>query len=271
MNSRIESQFHRLRLAAVLLALSAGAGRAGISIGDYSVAGSSCAGASTAAVTFTTPVAVQYRLESYAPLFQAGPCHGVNGGNDQNAQRGYTHIATDWNHPFVVLTDVQVAESWRSDSGGCIGSLDQAWSCNPRSWYSFGAAYNTRERLAHYDTVYTTGRVDFLGVNELNSAWVSGEIASHPNGGNLIQGSAWASAEGETPIAFSYSANTPPPTSLGVHVLAKSRRALRMMRTSVPTVGRSRWLRSWARSCGGSRSMRSPITAAFRALRLPCP
>lgn len=223
MNSRIQSQFHRLRLAAVLLALSAGAGRAGISIGDYSVAGSSCAGASTAAVTFTTPVAVQYRLESYAPQFLAGPCHGVYGGNDQNAARGFTHIATDWNHPFVVVTDVQVAESWRSDSGGCIGALDPVWSCNPRSWYSFGSGYTTRDRLSYYDTVYTVGQVQFLGVNEYNSAWVSGEIASHPNGGNLIEGSAWASAEGETPIAFSYSANTPPPTSLGVHVLAKSK------------------------------------------------
>jgi hypothetical protein len=222
MKNRLESQFHRLRLAAVLLALSAGAGRAGISIGDYSVGGSSCAGASTAAVTFTTPVAVQYRVQSYAPQFFAGPCHGVNGGNEQSAARGYLHLATDWNHPFVVATDVRVEESWRSDAGGCIGALEGA-SCTPRSWYSFGAGYTTRDRVAHYDTLYTTGQVQFLGVNEYNNAWVSGWISSHPNGGYLLEGAAGAVAEGETPIAFSYSANTPPPTSLGVHVLAKAK------------------------------------------------
>jgi hypothetical protein len=211
--------------AAVLLTLSvllaAPPGLAGIAVSDYSATATDCGGTTVSTVSFSTPVGIQYRLLAQSYL-EAGACNGIGGGHEGYGGRSYYHVATDWNHPFVVYTDTAASESWRSDQYGCVGSLREQYGCNPIPWSLLNGT--TEERLESYGSAGSGGTVDFAGVNERNYASVSGGF-DRRSPDYLADTWASASASGETPIAFSYAANTPPPTSLGVHIRARSKNA----------------------------------------------
>lgn len=220
MNRRLR----KIRVAVLLTSALVARGVDGaIVLNDYDASVTTCAGTSQVVVSFLTPIGVQYKVAMYPPSLGPGGCNGVGGIVDNSGERGYAHVATDWNHPFVVETDVRVRENFLSTQDGCVGGFGGGGGCSLRSWWNFNAGTSTQEKLGYYLTQQTTGAVNFFGVNEYNRVSTDASMSSYPGAGSLAYLDGEALAEGETPLAFSHVEGVPPPSSVSVNVVARQK------------------------------------------------
>lgn len=199
-----------------------------LSITDYSVVATSCAGSASSTLSFSTPIGIQYRVEDPAWSVTSGSCQGSSGAVDLQGERGYWHVATDWDHPFALRTHLEGTETWRPSGEGCIGMAEANSFCEPPAWHGLYAGAPagpglSLDRLRHYRTLGASGNVVFYGVNELSTANSEGSVYSHPATDVLLEGRARATSEGEAALAFGYSMDMAFPSSLSLQVFAKSK------------------------------------------------